>query len=150
MCAGGLSQAAHQVPGMEMAEGCFLNCWVPKFVPILSGGSTQLLPLPVSRTPAARREGFPPSPGLLSKMINLGRKGLKIQTHGVLKEMTNHREALQLESPPARGTACWLQSGCILSVHPSLGICRDERKRPNKEGGGKRDRASTKCQRHNN
>lgn len=41
--------------------------------------------------------------------------------------MTNHREALQLESPPAHGTACWLQSGCILDMNQSLRVCRQVR-----------------------
>lgn len=111
VCIHGLGQAPCQILGTEMAGSlsALLNCWVPKPGPVRSGRSTQLLPLLVSQTLAARSGSFPQ--GFLSKTPKPERKGLEIQSPEILKEMTNHRKVLQLKSPPAHRPASLLHSG---------------------------------------
>lgn len=73
----GLSQAPHQTLGTEMAEGLVLNRWVPKLVPIPSGGDS--FPFPDLQTLAARSE-VPTLPGPPLQSDKSRDKVLKLQT----------------------------------------------------------------------
>lgn len=87
---------------------------------------------------------FPPPPTVLSKVIMPRTEGLKIHTYGALKEVTNHRETLQLKSPRAHRTAYRSKAAPSKTWAKSSG---SERENPEtKELGGKRGSVSIKCQ----